>query len=137
MEKYIQNKITPSKGAKTEPQTETYSSTVTEEENAQLIQSIRSRCLELIHDAKGVVPGLRIVGVFSLHDAIAEQTATSSLCYDTLAIKSQKLSQEAERRTTCACDGEDFMCEDCRAELAEILQKQKEDLSTDEREERP
>ena len=137
MEKYIQNKITPSKGAKTEPQTETYTSTVTEEENAQLIQSIRSRCLELIHDAKGVVPGLRIVGVFSLHDAIAEQTATSVLCYDTLAIKSQKLSQEAERRTTCACDGEDFMCEDCRAEMAEILQKQKEDLSTDEREERP
>ena len=131
MEKYIQNKITPSKGAKTEPQTETYTSTVTEEENAQLIQSIRTRCLELIQDAKGVVPGLRIVGVFSLHDAIAEQTATSLLCYDTLAIKSQKLSQEAERRTTCACDGEDFMCEDCRAEMEETLKKQNEELASE------
>lgn len=125
------NKIQPSKGAKTEPQTETYTSTVTEEENAQLIQSIRTRCLELIQDAKGVVPGLRIVGVFSLHDAIAEQTATSLLCYDTLAIKSQKLSQEAERRTTCACDGEDFMCEDCRAEMEETLQKQNEELASE------
>ena len=125
------NKIQPSKGAKTEPQTETYTSTVTEEENAQLIQSIRARCLELIQDAKGIVPGLRIVGVFSLHDAIAEQTATSLLCYDTLAIKSQKLSQEAERRTTCACDGEDFMCEDCRAEMEEILKKQNEELASE------
>lgn len=125
------NKIQPSKGAKTEPQTETYTSTVTEEENAQLIQSIRTRCLELIQDAKGVVPGLRIVGVFSLHDAIAEQTATSLLCYDTLAIKSQKLSQEAERRTTCACDGEDFMCEDCRAEMEETLKKQNEELASE------
>ena len=125
------NKIQPSKGAKTEPQTETYTSTVTEEENAQLIQSIRTRCLELIQEAKGVVPGLRIVGVFSLHDAIAEQTATSVLCYDTLAIKSQKLSQEAERRTTCACDGEDFMCEDCRAEMEETLKKQNEELASE------
>jgi hypothetical protein len=125
------NKIQPSKGAKTEPQTETYTSTVTEEENAQLIQSIRARCLELIQDAKGIVPGLRIVGVFSLHDAIAEQTATSLLCYDTLAIKSQKLSQEAERRTTCACDGEDFMCEDCRAEMEETLKKQNEELASE------
>jgi len=125
------NKIQPSKGAKTEPQTKTYTSTVTEEENAQLIQSIRARCLELIEDAKGVVPGLRIVGVLSLHDAIAEQTATSLLCYDTLAIKSQKLSQEAERRTTCACDGEDFMCEDCRAEMEETLKKQNEELASE------
>ena len=125
------NKIQPSKGAKTEPQTKTYTSTVTEEENAQLIQSIRARCLELIQDAKGVVPGLRIVGVFSLHDAIADQTATSLLCYDTLAIKSQKLSQEAERRTTCACDGEDFMCEDCRAEMEETLKKQNEELASE------
>jgi hypothetical protein len=133
---YNNKKKKPSTKAVTKPQPQTNTCTGPEDEKAQLIQSIRSRCLELIHDARGVVPGLRIVGVFSLHDAIAEQTATSVLCYDTLAIKSQKLSQEAERRTTCACDGEDFMCEDCRAEMAEILQKQKEDLSADEREER-
>ena len=131
MQKYKQNKITPSKAAKTEPQTETYTSTVTEEENAQVIQALRTRCLELIEDARGIVPGLRIVGVFSLHDAIAEQTATSLLCYDALAIKSQKLSQEAERRKTCACDGEDFMCEDCRAEMEETLKKQNEELASE------
>jgi len=136
MKKSYINKKKPSTKAVTKPQPQTNTCTGPEDEKAQLIQSIRSRCLELIHDAKGIVPGLRIVGVFSLHDAIAEQTATSLLCYDTLAIKSQKLSQEAERRTTCACDGEDFMCEDCRAEMAEILQKQKEDLSSDVREER-
>ena len=136
MKKSYINNQKPTTKAVTKPQPQTNTCTGPEDENAQLIQSIRSRCLELIHDARGVVPGLRIVGVFSLHDAIAEQTATSLLCYDTLAIKSQKLSQEAEKRTTCACDGEDFMCEDCRAEMAEILQKQKEDLSTDVREER-
>lgn len=130
MEKYTQNKITPSKGAKTEPQTETYTSTVTEEENAQLIQSIRSRCLELIHDAKGVVPGLRIVGVFSLHDAIAEQTATSVLCYDTLAAVSQRLTDDLYRKIACACD-DDYICEDCRAEMEQIAQQQKEELASE------
>jgi len=137
MEKYTQNKITPSKGAKTEPKTETYTSTVTEEENAQLIQSIRSRCLELIQDAKGVVPGLRIVGVFSLHDAIAEQTATSVLCYDTLAAVSQRLTDDLYRKIACACDDDDYICEDCRAEMEQIAQQQKEELAAEEREEQP
>jgi len=108
-----------------------------EDEKAQLIQSIRSRCLELIQDAKGVVPGLRIVGVFSLHDAIAEQTATSVLCYDTLAAVSQRLTDDLYRKIACACDDDDYICEDCRAEMEQIAQQQKEELAAEEREEQP
>jgi hypothetical protein len=131
------NKIQPSKGAKTEPQPQTSTCTGPEDEKAQLIQSIRSRCLELIHDAKGVVPGLRIVGVFSLHDAIAEQTATSVLCYDTLAAVSQRLTDDLYRKIACACDDDDYICEDCRAEMEQIAQQQKEELAAEEREEQP
>jgi hypothetical protein len=130
------NKIQPSKGAKTEPQPQTSTCTGPEDEKAQLIQSIRSRCLELIHDAKGVVPGLRIVGVFSLQDAIAEQTATSVLCYDTLAAVSQRLTDDLYRKIACACD-DDYICEDCRAEMEQIAQQQKEELAAEEREEQP
>lgn len=137
MEKYTQNKITPSKGVKTEPKTETNTCTGPEDEKAQLIQSIRSRCLELIHDAKGIVPGLRIVGVFSVHDAIAEQTATSVLCYDTLAAVSQRLTDDLYRKIACACDDDDYICEDCRAEMEQIAQQQKEELASEEREEQP
>jgi hypothetical protein len=131
------NKIQPSKGAKTEPQPQTSTCTGPEDEKAQLIQSIRSRCLELIHDAKGVVPGLRIVGVFSLQDAIAEQTATSVLCYDTLAAVSQRLTDDLYRKIACACDDDDYICEDCRAEMEQIAQQQKEELAAEEREEQP
>lgn len=127
------NKIQPSKGAQTKPQPKTSISTVTEEENAQLIQSIRYRCLELIHDARGVVPGLRIVGVFSLHDAIAEQTATSVLCYDTLGAVSQRLTNDLERKMVCACacdDDDAYICDDCRAEMEQTLKKQNEELAS-------
>ena len=134
---YNNKKKKPSTKAVTKPQPKTSISTVTEEENAQLIQSIRSRCLELIHDAKGVVPGLRIVGVFSLQDAIAEQTATSVLCYDTLAAVSQRLTDDLYRKIACACDDDDYICEDCRAEMEQIAQQQKEELAAEEREEQP
>jgi len=127
----------PSKKAVTQPQPQTSTCTGPEDEKAQLIQSIRSRCLELIHDAKGVVPGLRIVGVFSLHDAIAEQTATSVLCYDTLAAVSQRLTDDLYRKIACACDDDDYICEDCRAEMEQIAQQQKEELAAEEREEQP
>jgi hypothetical protein len=133
------NKIQPSKGAKTEPQPQTSTCTGPEDEKAQLIQSIRSRCLELIHDARGVVPGLRIVGVFSLHDAIAEQTAASLLCYDTLGVVSQRLTDDLERKIACARDDdeEDYICDDCRAEMEQIAKQQKEELAEEEREEQP
>jgi hypothetical protein len=93
----------------------------------------------LIHDAKGVVPGLRIVGVFSLQDAIAEQTATSVLCYDTLAAVSQRLTDDLYRKIACARDDdeEDYICEDCRAEMEQIAQQQKEELAAEEGEEQP
>lgn len=130
---YNNKKKKPSTKAVTKPQP----CTGPEDEKAQLIQSIRSRCLELIQDAKGVVPGLRIVGVFSLHDAIAEQTATSVLCYDTLAAVSQRLTDDLYRKIACACDDDDYICEDCRAELEQIAQQQKEELAAEEREEQP
>ena len=131
------NKIQPSKGAKTEPQPQTSTCTGPEDEKAQLIQSIRSRCHELIEDAKGVIPGLRIVGLFSQHDAIAQQTAMSLLCYDTLAIVSQRLSEDTDRKIVCACDDKDYICEDCRAEMEQIAQQQKEELAAEEREKQP
>jgi hypothetical protein len=130
---YNNKKKKPSTKAVTKPQP----CTGPENEKAQLIQSIRSRCLELIQDAKGVVPGLRIVGVFSLHDAIAEQTATSVLCYDTLAAVSQRLTDDLYRKIACACDDDDYICEDCRAEMEQIAQQQKEELAAEEREEQP
>jgi hypothetical protein len=93
----------------------------------------------LIHDARGVVPGLRIVGVFSLHDAIAEQTAASLLCYDTLGVVSQRLTDDLERKIACARDDdeEDYICDDCRAEMEQIAKQQKEELAEEEREEQP
>jgi len=123
----------PSKKAVTQPQPQTSTCTDPEDEKAQLIQSIRSRCLELIHDARGVVPGLRIVGVFSLHDAIAEQTAASLLCYDTLAVVSQRLTDDLERKIACARDDddEDYICDDCRAEMEQTLKKKKEELDSE------
>jgi len=130
---YNNKKKKPSTKAVTKPQP----CTGPEDEKAQLIQSIRSRCLELIQDAKGVVPGLRIVGLFSLHDAIAEQTATSVLCYDTLAAVSQRLTDDLYRKIACACDDDDYICEDCRAEMEQIAQQQKEELAAEEREEQP
>jgi len=130
---YNNKKKKPSTKAVTKPQP----CTGPEDEKAQLIQSIRSRCLELIQDAKGVVPGLRIVGVFSLHDAIAEQTATSVLCYDTLAAVSQRLTDDLYRKIACACDDDDYICEDCRAEMEQIAQQQKEELAAEEMEEQP
>ena len=130
---YNNKKKKPSTKAVTKPQP----CTGPENEKAQLIQSIRSRCLELIQDDKGVVPGLRIVGVFSLHDAIAEQTATSVLCYDTLAAVSQRLTDDLYRKIACACDDDDYICEDCRAEMEQIAQQQKEELAAEEREEQP
>jgi hypothetical protein len=84
----------------------------------------------LIHDARGVVPGLRIVGVFSIHDAIAEQTAKSVLCYDTLAAVSQRLTDDLYRKIACACDDDDYICEDCRAEMEQTLKKQNEELAS-------
>jgi hypothetical protein len=126
---YNNKKKKPSTKAVTKPQP----CTGPEDEKAQLIQSIRSRCLELIQDAKGVVPGLRIVGVFSLHDAIAEQTATSVLCYDTLGAVSQRLTNDLERKMVCACACDDdnaYICDDCRAEMEQTLKKQNEELAS-------
>ena len=130
---YNNKKKKPSTKAVTKPQPETNTCTGPEDEKAQLIQSIRSRCLELIHDAKGIVPGLRIVGVFSLHDAIAEQTATSVLCYDTLGAVSQRLTNDLERKMVCACacdDDDAYICDDCRAEMEQTLKKQNEELAS-------
>lgn len=133
MQKSYINKKKPSTKAVTKPQPQTNTCTGPEDEKAQLIQSIRSRCLELIHDARGVVPGLRIVGVFSLHDAIAEQTATSVLCYDTLGAVSQRLTNDLERKMVCACACDDdhaYICDDCRAEMEQTLKKQNEELAS-------
>ena len=133
MQKSYINKKKPSTKAVTKPQPQTNTCTGPEEENAQLIQSIRYRCLELIHDARGVVPGLRIVGVFSLHDAIAEQTATSVLCYDTLGAVSQRLTNDLERKMVCACacdDDDAYICDDCRAEMEQTLKKQHAELAS-------
>ena len=130
MRKTYINSQKPSTKAVTKPQPQTNTSTGSEDEKAQLIQSIRSRCLELIHDARGVVPGLRIVGVFSIHDAIAEQTAKSVLCYDTLAAVSQRLTDDLYRKIACACDDDDYICEDCRAEMEQTLKKQNEELAS-------
>jgi len=125
----------PSKKAVTQPKPQTWTSNGPDPEKEQAIQAIRTRCLELIGDARGLVPGLRIVGVFGLHDALAEQTATSLLCYDTLAIASQRLSDDTEKRVNCACDGDEFLCEDCRADMERILKQQGEELADGKKEE--
>ena len=79
------------------------------------------------------------MGVFSLHDAIAEQTAASLLCYDTLGVVSQRLTDDLERKIACARDDdeEDYICDDCRAEMEQIAKQQKEELAEEEREEQP
>ena len=121
----------PSKKAVTQPKPQTWTSSGPDPEKEQAIQAIRLRCDELIRDAKGLVPGLRIVGVFGLHKSYADQTFTSRLCRDVLAIASQRLTEDYETSFGCACDGEGFMCEDCRAERDEILQKQAEELAAE------
>lgn len=121
----------PSKKAVTQLQPQTLTSNGSDPEKEQAIQAIFLRCGELIRDAKGLVPGLRIVGVFGLHKAYAEQTYTSRLCSDTLAIVSHRLTEDTHRNFGCACDGEQFMCEDCRAELIQILKKQEEELAAE------
>ena len=121
----------PSKKAVTQPKPQTWTNSGSDPEKEQAIQAIRLRCDELIRDAKGLVPGLRIVGVFGLHKSYADQTFTSRLCRDVLAIASQRLTEDYETSFGCACDGEGFMCEDCRAEMDEILQKQAEELAAE------
>ena len=131
MRKLYTKQKKPSKKALTQPQPQTLTSNGSDPEKEQAIQAIFLRCGELIRDAKGLVPGLRIVGVFGLHKAYAEQTVTSRLCSDTLAIVSQRLTEDTHRNFGCACDGEEFMCEDCRAELAKVLRQQEEELAAE------
>lgn len=131
MDKYNHKKKKPSKKAVTQLQPQTLTSNGSDPEKEQAIQAIFLRCGELIRDAKGLVPGLRIVGVFGLHKAYAEETYTSRLCSDTLAIVSHRLTEDTHRNFGCACDGEEFMCEDCRAELIQILKKQEEELAAE------
>lgn len=131
MDKYNRKKKKPSKKAVTQLQPQTLTSNGSDPEKEQAIQAIFLRCGELIRDAKGLVPGLRIVGVFGLHKAYAEETYTSRLCSDTLAIVSHRLTEDTHRNFGCACDGEEFMCEDCRAELIQILKKQEEELAAE------
>jgi hypothetical protein len=131
MKKLYTKKKKPSKKAVTQLQPQTLTSNGSDPEKEQAIQAIRLRCDELIRDAKGIAPGLRIVGVFGLHTPYAEQTVTSRLCRDVLAVTSQKLTEDEEVNYGCACDGEEFMCEDCRAELIQILKQQEEELAAE------
>jgi hypothetical protein len=127
---YNNKKKKPSTKAVTKPQPQTNTCTGPEDEKAQLIQSIRSRCFELVEDARGVVPGLRIVAMFSHNDAIAAQTATSLFCYDMLAAVSQKMTDNLESELSAARDDEDCICEDCRTEMEQTLKKQNEELAS-------
>jgi superfamily II helicase len=77
-------------------------------------ESIRERCKKLIQDADGVIPGLRIVGLFSVSDPMICQLAENDFCNHMLTYLSNRCEAMAQEQSTRHYDED--VCPNCAAE---------------------
>jgi hypothetical protein len=53
-------------------------------------ESLRKRCQELLNDADGVVPGMRIIGLFGMKDPMFCQLAENEFCNHMMSYLSEE-----------------------------------------------
>jgi hypothetical protein len=76
-------------------------------------ESIQERCRKLVDDAKGVVPGIRVVGIMSMTDQVACQFAENDLCNQMLSYLSGLCGRGATEQFEQDCGDE--LCPKCAA----------------------
>ena len=74
-------------------------------------ESIRKRCQELLDDADGVIPGLRIIGLFSMTNPLFCQLSENEFCNHMLSYLSDECAAVARDTDSRRLDEE--LCPNC------------------------